>query len=26
MHATVDPALGYDVLIGITAEPWGALS
>lgn len=26
MHATVDPAFGYDVLIGITAEPWGALS
>jgi hypothetical protein len=26
MHATVDPALGYDVLIGITATPSGELS
>jgi hypothetical protein len=26
MHAAVDPTLGYDVLIGITATPWGALS
>ena len=26
MHATVDPALGFDVLIGITATPFGELS